>query len=98
MPFNLKQFLRKIDKAVTPKVEIISIPEPVQEPKPMPEPVQEPKPKPLQEPIQEISIPEYVPIEEPDSEPDVHAVISKKRKRDNKDVSRKVPLNPLSDE
>jgi hypothetical protein len=79
MPFNLKQFLKKIDKTVAPKVESALIPEPVVEP------------------VQDIIIPEYVPIEEPDSEPDVNVIVPKKRKVKNKDIVRKVPLNPLSD-
>ena len=71
MPFNLKQFLKQVNKTSKP----------------------EPEPKP--EPIQEIEIPEYYIRVEHETEEDTSAPIVRKVK--NKDIVRKVPLNPLSD-
>jgi hypothetical protein len=90
MPFNLKQFLKKIDKGLAPKIETL----------PKPESVPEVKPEPVQEHIQEISIPEYVPVEESDSdiETHLHSIVLSSTRRKNKNIDRKVSLNPLSDE
>lgn len=93
MPFNLKQFIRKVDKGLASKVESIPKQEPIQE-------ISIPKPKPKPEPIQEISIPEYVPVEDSDSdiETHIHSIILSSTRSKNKDIQRKVTLNPLSDE
>ena len=85
MPFNLKRFLKQINKQ---SVASKSVPEPAPEP--------ESAPIPESQPIQEIEIPVYVPqYEEDDSGPETAPI---QRKRKNTEISRKVALNPLGDE
>lgn len=81
MPFNVNQFIRKVNKQVQPKIEVHVV-------KP-----QEPPIVKYEEPKQEIVIPVYVPDSDSESEfssPPVKRTVSPS-------FERRITLNPLSD-
>lgn len=85
MPFNLRQFLRKVGIFLAAKEEPVVVKEPE------PEPVKAPEP----EPIQEIVIPEIERDSDEELEMDM-GVLIRKRPSDAR-LLRKVALNPLSE-
>lgn len=87
MPFDLKALIKKADSYTTKVEPVLKIEETKQEIV-IPEIVE------FKEPEQVIELPVY----EPDSEPEVDNTPVVKRKVKNEDITRKVSLNPLSDE